>query len=207
MCDNEQVTSTTRTKRIRAAHRGAVTKLIGQMDEALLAADVGRLKQLKLSLMNKIAILSKLDEELLLSVAEDELDCEIEQADIVRDKAELSIIGLDEAIARCSKTPDNRPTLRQRLSSSSSSLEEEPPGLSHPSQATRGDQPDMLPYPSCQPYGTAPGPLSILPPCSSVLKTPVSLATVHEVLPVNTAVPSVIGDPFSSLSIGTSRLW
>ena len=87
MCDNEQVTSTTRTKRIRAAHRGGVTKLISQMDEALVATDVGRLKQLKLSLMNKIAILSKLDEELLLSVAEDELDCEIEQAEIVRDKA------------------------------------------------------------------------------------------------------------------------
>ena len=61
MCDDEQVASTTRTKRIPAAHRGAVTRLINQMDEALLAADGGRLKQLRQSLKNKIDILSKLE--------------------------------------------------------------------------------------------------------------------------------------------------
>ena len=44
-----------------------MTRLINEMDEALLAADGGRLKQLRQSLKNKIEILSKLDEELLVS--------------------------------------------------------------------------------------------------------------------------------------------
>ena len=87
MCDDEPVASTTRTKWIRAAHRDAVTRLINQMDEALLAADGGRLKQLRQSLKDKIDILLKLDEELLLSVGEEELEYEIEQADIVRERA------------------------------------------------------------------------------------------------------------------------
>ena len=47
--------------------------------------------------------LLKLDEELSLSVGEDELDYEIEQADIVRERAELAIIGLDEALTKISK--------------------------------------------------------------------------------------------------------
>ena len=87
MCDDEQAALTTRTKRIRAAHRGAVTRLINQMDEALLAADVGRLKQLRQSLKNKTDVLLKLDEELLLSVGEDELDYEIEQVDVVGEQS------------------------------------------------------------------------------------------------------------------------
>jgi len=102
MCDDEQVASATRTKRIRTAHRGAVTRLINQMDEALLATDVSRLKQLSQSLKNKIdtCTLLKLDEELLVSVEEEELDHEIEQADIVRERAELAIIRRLTKLAR-----------------------------------------------------------------------------------------------------------
>ena len=84
---------TIRTKWIRAAHWGAVTRLINQMGEALLAADVGRLKRLRQSLKKKIDdndVLLKLDEELLLSVGEDELDYEIEQADVVREREQSS---------------------------------------------------------------------------------------------------------------------
>ena len=106
MCDDEQAALTTRTKRIRAAHRGAVTRLINQMDEALLAADVGRLKQLKQSLR-----LMKLDEELLLPVGEDELVYEIQQANIVREGAEFIIIGLDEALTKISKRSEKRSPL------------------------------------------------------------------------------------------------
>ena len=81
------------------------------MNEALLAADVGRLKQLRQSLKNKIDVLSKLDEELLLSVGEEELDYEIEQADIVRERAELAIIQLDEALTKISKRSEKRSPL------------------------------------------------------------------------------------------------
>ena len=101
----------THTKQIHAAHRGAVTRLINQIDEALLAADTGKLKQLRQSLKNKIDVLSKLDEELLLSVGEEELDYEIEQADIVRERAELAIIQLDEALTKISKRSEKRSPL------------------------------------------------------------------------------------------------
>ena len=113
------------------------------MDEALLAADVGRLKQLRQSLKNKIDVLSKLD-ELLLSVGEEELDYEIEQADVVRERAELAIIGLDEALTKISKRSEKRSPLRRKSPSSSSSEGEEHPGISPPSLATNGDEPDML---------------------------------------------------------------
>ena len=131
------------------------------MDEAFLAADVGRLKQLRQSLKNKIDVLSKLDEELLLSVGEEELDYEIEQADVVKERAELAIIGLDEALTKISKHSEKMFPLHRRSTSSSSSEGEEHPGISHPSLATNGDEPDMLP--SCQPHRTTSEPLSIFP--------------------------------------------
>ena len=213
MCDDERVASTTRTKRIRAAHRGAVTRLINQMDEALLAADVGRLKQLRQSLKNKIDILSKLDEELLLSVEEEELDYEIEQADVVRERAELAIIGLEEALTKISKRSEKR-SLHRKSPSSSSSEGEEHPGLSHPSLATNGDEPDMLP--SCQPHRTTLEPLSTPPQfgaCTSTSVTPFShspswtftfpsMSTVREALPPCTTVSSVSGSHFPPSSIG-----
>ena len=152
MCDDEQAALTTRTKRIHTAHRGAVTRLINQMDEALLAADVGRLKQLRQSLKNKIDVLLKLDEELLLSVGEDELDYEIEQADVVRERAELAVIGLDEALTKIHRHSEKRSPLHGWSPSSSNSEGEGHPGLSRPSLATNGDEPDITP--SCQPHQT-----------------------------------------------------
>ncbi len=101
--EEEQFGATIRTKRIRAAHRGAVTRLINQLEDALTSADVGRLKQLKQSLSGKLDTLSKLDEELLLRIEEDQLENEIEQADIVREKAELAIIHIDEEITKLTR--------------------------------------------------------------------------------------------------------
>ena len=145
MCDDGQVASTTRTKRIRTAHRGAVTRLINQMDEALLATDVSKLKQLSRSLKNKIDTLLKLDEELLVSVEEEELDHEIEQADIVRERAELAIIRLDEALDEISKSPEKRASPRRRSHPCSDSEGEEHYGHSSPSHETNGDEPDASP--------------------------------------------------------------
>ena len=214
MCEDEQAALTTHTKRIRAAHQDAVTRLINQMDEALLTADVGRLKQLRQSLKNKIDILSKLDEELLLSVGEEELDYEIEQADIVRERAELTIIGLDEALIKISKRSEKRSPLRRRSPSSSSPEGGEHPGLSCHTLATNGDEQDMLP--SCQPHKTTSEPLSILPQFGAHIPTSVtpfslspswtytfpSMSTVHEALPTHTTVSSVSGTHLPSSSIG-----
>ena len=214
MCDDEQAALTTRIKRIRAAHRGAVTRLINQMDEALLAADIGRLKQLRQSLKNKIDVLLKLDEELLLSVGEDELDYEIEQADVVRERAELAVIGLDEALTKISRRSEKRSLLHGRSPSSSNSEGEGHPGLSHPSLATNGDEPDIPP--SCQPHQTTSEPLSILPRFGARTPTSVtpfslspswtftfpSMSTVREALPTHTTVSSVSGSHLHSSSIG-----
>ena len=72
---SEQVEETTRARRVQVqgAHRGAVTMLVNQLDEALGSTDVGRLKQLKQSQQNKIEILSVLDEQILELVEDDQV--------------------------------------------------------------------------------------------------------------------------------------
>ena len=143
---DDQVASTTRTKRIRAAHRGAVTRLINQMSDVSLSADIGRQKLLKQALVNKINVLSRLDEELLLTVAEEELDSEVEQADLVKERAELAVIELSEMIANVNKNSEREPLRQQRQSSTPSLSEEseENPRISHPPPTTNGDELDTF---------------------------------------------------------------
>ncbi len=107
---SDKTASTTRTKRIRGAHRGAITRLINKVSEVTLSGDISRLKQLNQALVNKRNVLLTLDEELLLVVGEEELDSEIEQADSVRERADLAIIGLEEILAnRSSKRFEEEP--------------------------------------------------------------------------------------------------
>ena len=94
----EEGDSLARKKRVRAAHRGSVTRIIGQVEEALESADARRLKQLRQSLTDKSAILSKLDDELIEIVEEEQLESEVEQADLVREKISLAVIGIEEAL-------------------------------------------------------------------------------------------------------------
>ena len=60
--DGELAEKTTHTRqvRVRAAHRGTVTRLINQLDEVSLA-DTNRLKQVRQSLVTKMEILSRMD--------------------------------------------------------------------------------------------------------------------------------------------------
>ena len=98
MASEEAGEATTRKKRVRAAHRGSVTRLLGQLDEALESADVRRLRQLKQSLIDKLDILSKLDDKLIQLVEEEQLDTEVEQADLIKEKVSLAVIGIDDVI-------------------------------------------------------------------------------------------------------------
>ena len=68
MADGEPVDRTTRTQQLRvwAAHRGAVTRLVSQLDEVLSVADINQLKQVRQSLMTKMEILSRMDEKILV---------------------------------------------------------------------------------------------------------------------------------------------
>ena len=49
-------------------------------------------------LSGKLDILSKLDDELIEMVTEDELDHEVEQADIIKERIGLCIMDIDEAL-------------------------------------------------------------------------------------------------------------
>lgn len=94
MASEEAGEATARRKEVRAAHRGLVTRLLGQLDEALELADVRRLKQLKQSLIDKLDILLKLDDELIQSVEEEQLDAEVEQADLIKEKVSFAVISM-----------------------------------------------------------------------------------------------------------------
>ena len=87
----EAVDTTGRKRRVRAAHRGSVTRLTGQLEEALQSADVSRLKQLRQSLTDKSSVLSRLDDELIELVVE-------EQADQIKERISLAAINIDSAL-------------------------------------------------------------------------------------------------------------
>ena len=90
-------------QKIRAAHRGSVTRIIGQVYENLESRDgpnLPRLKQYKVLLSGKLEVLSKLDDELIELVGVEDLDSEVEQADVIREKIRLCILDIDQAIER-----------------------------------------------------------------------------------------------------------
>ena len=90
-----------RKKKVRAAHRASVTRMIDQVQEMLSSGEglnAAKLKQRKQALQAKTELLNKLDEEIVEMVPEDGLDEEVEQADLVRERIELAIIELNGAL-------------------------------------------------------------------------------------------------------------
>ena len=67
----------TTQRRVRAAHRGSLTRLMGQLEEALGSDNTRRLKQLRQSLTDKVSLLTRLDDELLKLVGEEQLELEL----------------------------------------------------------------------------------------------------------------------------------
>ena len=91
----------TRKKKVRAGHRGTATRLIREASENLQAEegpDLAKLRQQKLSLEQKVQVLSNLDSEILELTPTEELEEEIMQADIVKEKLGLAIIGIETAL-------------------------------------------------------------------------------------------------------------
>ena len=91
-----------RKRKVIAAHRGSVTRIVGQVYEFADALSVLRLRQQKSLLSGKLDVLSKLDDELIEMVAEDELDHKVEQADIIKETIGLCIMDIDETLERAS---------------------------------------------------------------------------------------------------------
>ena len=99
MATEEEIALRTKKGNVRWAHRASATRLINQIDGAIESADVRRLKQLKQSLTNKLTVLARLDDELIGLVEDDDLEAEVEQADETREKIDLAILNVEDALA------------------------------------------------------------------------------------------------------------
>lgn len=95
-----------RKKKVRAAHRASVTRMIAQAQELLTAEgalDFPKLRHKRYGLAAKAELPSKPDDEIVEAVHENKLDGEVEGADLVRENIELTIIDLDSALATATK--------------------------------------------------------------------------------------------------------
>lgn len=127
MSEDEPVEGFVRRKRIRAGHRGSVTRIIGQLQTtlALESADTRKLKQLKQSLIEKSGILAKLDEDLSETVEDEQLEAEIEQADQIREEISLAVINIEESLAAIAAPTEEHSRRRRAEVSPSPPLEED----------------------------------------------------------------------------------
>ncbi len=92
----------TRKKKVRAAHRASVTRMMAQAQELLSAEDgldLPKLRHKREGMAAKAELLGKLDEEIVEVVHEDELEGEVEGADLVRERIELTLIEVDSALS------------------------------------------------------------------------------------------------------------
>ena len=94
-------------KNVRRGHKGSATKLIGRINTALAAspADEDKLRQLKLSLTDKLQVLKILDDDIVEATPEDELAREIEQADEAREEIHLALTKLERALRPFAPAP------------------------------------------------------------------------------------------------------
>lgn len=115
--EEQRAEEAARKKRIRAAHRGSVTRLTAQLENVLDSADARKMKQLRQSLTDKLKVLSKLEDELIELVRDEQLEEEVEQADLIREQTTLTLISLEDGLEslQLQKTP------RQAASPSGSS--------------------------------------------------------------------------------------
>ncbi len=140
MEDDEASEIMARKKRVRAAHRGSVTKMIGRLNDALGSSDVCRLKQLKQSLTDKLSVLSKLDDELIELVGEEQLEAEVEQADLIREDISLAVISIDDALNALVA-----PTRRTKRGTRKGHVQEEA-NLSQSSESSEGEEHSATPH-------------------------------------------------------------
>ena len=89
-----------RKKRIRAAHRASATRNVNGAYDLIKASEVNlaKLRQAKQTLTEKLKTLADCDTQILELTGEDDIENEIEQADLTREKITLCIIDIDGAI-------------------------------------------------------------------------------------------------------------
>ena len=126
---------TERKKSVRAAHRSSVTRTIAAVNaiigpDSTAEVDVPKLKQKERLLKTKIEVLAKLDEEILESAPEEELEEEVQQAD---ENIELAVSQISELLAKLESTDER--SLCPVPKPSTETVPEEPiePTHEHPS--------------------------------------------------------------------------
>ena len=99
--DDEQpmADSLGRKRKVRGGHRSTVTRLLNKLPSVLESENVSRLKQIMGSLREKMDLLAKFDDEIVEIVSCDDLEKEIEQADLIREDISLAIISIEEALS------------------------------------------------------------------------------------------------------------
>ena len=128
----EEAALATRKKRIRAAHHGSVTRLTAPLEDILSSGDSRRMKQLKQSLTNRLHVLSTIDKELISLVSDEQLEEEVEQADLIRERISFALISLDDHFDSLLLKRTSREASRASTPSRSSDAAEGERGLHTP---------------------------------------------------------------------------
>jgi len=83
-----------RRKKVRGGHWSSAKRTIASLYEAIENADsiITKLKQCKIAFTKKLDTLRRLDEEILEQVDDDEVDDEIELADLCSERIQVAII-------------------------------------------------------------------------------------------------------------------
>ena len=103
-------------KQIRGGHRSSASRIMNEASEAVSAClemsatapNLSKLRQYKSFLQEKLDTLNRLDEEVLELVVEEAVEEEIEQADVFKERMQLVMISIDDAIA--ARTTERVPT-------------------------------------------------------------------------------------------------
>lgn len=102
----EMAEELSRKRRQRGGHRSSATRIISSAIEVLVTGDVTqfakhavKLNQQRASLQQKQITLRQLDAEILALVGEDEIEAEIERADLVEENIQLAIANIDNALS------------------------------------------------------------------------------------------------------------
>ena len=144
MRDMAEMADLSRKKRVRAAHRASVTRMVDQVQEMLSSKgglNVAKLKQKRRVFQMKTELLNKLDEEIVEMVPEDGLE-EVEQANIVREQIKLAIIDLDSTLDGIPAQPQRRgPTHSESDERERSDERHEPPADPPPDDPPPDDPP------------------------------------------------------------------
>ena len=142
-------------------------------------------------LSGKLDVLSKLDNELIEMVAEDELEHEVEQADVIKEKIGLRIMDIDEALKRTSSHVVTDPATtgddssRTTPSTKDSDSTHTHPGRvpSTPLSTEMGVDSPTLPPPTDPTDPVLTPPFTVPATEDTTLVTPSSLITLHVKLP------------------------